>query len=283
MLDEHNSLVANQTWTLTELPPHRTLVDYKWTYRLKFLLDGTIAHYKARLVAKGFSQKPGVDFFKTYSPVVSFDSIGIILAIAVVDDLEMRQFDITIAFLNSNLDEEIYMRQSQDFIDNSRPDHVYWLHKSLYSLRQASRARNKTFTDFLHRNKLKATSKDPCVYASDDLPRIILLIFVDDGLICCSDNKQIDFILAQMNTVFIVKDDNPDIYIGLRIWCHCEEQRLFIDQQIYVEHQLIKYGYSDAKTVNIPADPNLVLTWHMDPNTERQETFPFQESVGSLN
>jgi transposase InsO family protein len=260
MIDEHTALVANQTWTLMELPSHRTAVACKWTYRLKFLPDGTIARYKARLVAKGFSQRLGIDFFETYSPVVSSDSIRVILSIVAVDDLEMRQFDITTAFLNSNLDEEIYMQQPRGFIDSANPNHVYQLHKSLYGLRQARRAWNQTFTDFLRRNKLTPTSKDPCVYVSEDLPRVILLIFVDDGLICCSDNSRIDHILAQMNTTFIVKDDSPDIYIGLRIRRNRAERRIFLDQQIYVERQVVKYGFSSAKTINIPADPNLPLT-----------------------
>jgi hypothetical protein len=200
MTEEYNSLLSNQTWILTDLPPNRTAIECKWVY-------------KARLVAKGFSQRPGVDFFETYSPVVSSDSIRTVLSIVAVDDLEMRQFDITTAFLNSTLDEEIYMQQPQGFVDHTKPNQVCRLLKSLYGLKQASRAWNNTFTDFLERNKLKPTSKDPCVYVSEDLPRVILLIFVDDGLICCSSNDRIDHILRQMNTVFIVKDDTPDVYI----------------------------------------------------------------------
>jgi hypothetical protein len=46
---------------------------------------------------------------------------------------------------------------------------------------------------------------------------------------------------------------------------------------------VIKYGFSDAKVVNIPADPNLLLCWNMDPDTDKQEVFPFQEAIGSLN
>jgi hypothetical protein len=109
MNEEFNSLIANHTWSLTTLPQHRTAIECKWTYKLKFHDDGSIARYKARLVAKGYSQRRGIDFFETYSLVVCMDSIRVIFSIVVADNLEMCQFDIAIAFLNRTLQEEIFI------------------------------------------------------------------------------------------------------------------------------------------------------------------------------
>jgi hypothetical protein len=211
------------------------------------------------------------------------DSIRVVLSIVVADNLELCQFDIATAFLNGTLQEEIFMQQPVGFEDPYRPHHVCQLHKSLYGLRQASCVWNSTFTDFLQHNKLKPTSKDPCVYVSNDQPRIILLIFVDDGLICCANPNRINYLLAQMNRVFQVKDDTPDVNIGLRIRRDRACHTLSLDQQLYNERQILKYGFSNAKTINILVDLNLILSWQMDPNSDKTEFFPFQESIGNLN
>jgi hypothetical protein len=235
MTEEYNSLLQNQTWSLTTLPQGRTAIECKWTYKLKYNADGTIARYKAQLMAKGYLQCLGIDFFETYSPVVCMDNIRIILSIVVVDNLELRQFDIATAFLNGTLQEEIYMRQPIGFQDPNHPEHVCRLHKSLYGLRQANRVWNSTFTDFLKANNLKPTTKDPYVFVSADQPQVILLIFVDDGLVCCSNPNRIAHVLKQMNGVFHVKDDNPDIYIRLRIRRDQQNRTLDIDQQLYID------------------------------------------------
>jgi hypothetical protein len=86
-----------------------------------------------------------------------------------------------------------------------------------------------------------------------------------------------------MNSVFQVKDDTPNVYIGLCICRQCATRTLFVDQQLYVNMQLAKYGFLDANPINIPADPNLILSWHMDPETDKINIFPFQEAIGSLN
>ena len=71
--------------------------------------DGSIDKYKARLIAKGFKQKKGLDFFDTYSPVTRITSIRLLIAIATLYDLEIHQIDVKTAFLNGELEEEIYM------------------------------------------------------------------------------------------------------------------------------------------------------------------------------
>ncbi|KAL0388806.1 UNVERIFIED_CONTAM: Retrovirus-related Pol polyprotein from transposon TNT 1-94 [Sesamum radiatum] len=99
-----------------DLPPGSTPLGCKWILKRKYKADGSIDKYKARLVAKGFKQKEGLDFFDTYSPVTRITSIRVLIAIAALYDLEIHQMDVKTAFLNGELDEEIYMEQPEGFV-----------------------------------------------------------------------------------------------------------------------------------------------------------------------
>ena len=99
--------------------------------------NGTIEKYKARLVIKGYRQREGLDYFDTYSPMMRMNSIRMILAIAALWNLEVHQMDVKTAFLNRDLDEEIYMEQPEGFFTLGLEGKVYKLVKSLYGLKQA--------------------------------------------------------------------------------------------------------------------------------------------------
>ncbi|KAK8696391.1 hypothetical protein V6N13_001527 [Hibiscus sabdariffa] len=99
--------------------------------------DGTIDKYKARLVIKGYRQKEDLDYFETYSPVSRITSIRMILVIAALQNLEAHQMDIKTAFLNGELDEEIYMEQPEGHVVSGEERKVCRLVKSLYGLKQA--------------------------------------------------------------------------------------------------------------------------------------------------
>ena len=97
------SLEKNKTWTLTTLPAGRHAIQNCWVFKLKLDGDGAVRRYKARLVAKGFSQRPGVTFEETFSPVVKHDSLRAVLAVVTQMDLHMLQLDVKTAFLNGDL------------------------------------------------------------------------------------------------------------------------------------------------------------------------------------
>jgi hypothetical protein len=107
---EFHSLMQNETWTLTHLPPRRKVVGCKWIFKIKLKFDGRIDIYKARLVAKGYSQVHGVDYHDTFSHVVKIIFIQMLMALA-ANDFDVHQMDVKTAFLNGYLQETIYMEQ----------------------------------------------------------------------------------------------------------------------------------------------------------------------------
>ena len=134
---EYDSLIENKTWVLVPRPKGRHVISNRWVYDIKH--DG---RYKARLVAKGFTQVWGEDYHETFSPVARFESIRYLLAHAALEDWDIESMDVKTAFLNGDLDEEIYMEQPEGWVVPGKEDHVCLLKKAIYGLKQASRQWN---------------------------------------------------------------------------------------------------------------------------------------------
>ena len=115
---EMDSLHMNDVWDLVKLPKDRKAVGSKWVFKLKVGPDGLVERHKARLVAQGFSQKQGLDYDETFSPVVRFESLRTVIALAVQNSMKMHQMDVTTAFLNGELQEEVYMKQPEGFVSD---------------------------------------------------------------------------------------------------------------------------------------------------------------------
>lgn len=108
---ELNQLERLGTFEIVDLPPDREPVKSKWVWRVKTDGTGKFLKAKSRLVAKGFTQQPGVDFSETYAPVVRMDLLRLLLALAAAYRLKIHVVDIVGAYLNSKLQETIYLTQ----------------------------------------------------------------------------------------------------------------------------------------------------------------------------
>ena len=118
MREEFSSLQKNNTWELVDLPPWRKLVQCKWVFKNKFVVDGSPLKYKEIFVAKGYSQVHVIDYNETFAPVAKMDSIRLALAIAALKQWEVHHMDVKCAFLNGDINEDIYMQQPQLFVTN---------------------------------------------------------------------------------------------------------------------------------------------------------------------
>ena len=190
-----------------DLPPGSKPLGYKWIFKKKIKAGGSIDKYKARLVIKGYKQKEGLDYFDTYSPVTRMSSIRMLIAIAAIHNLEIHQMDVKTAFLNGDLDEEIYMEQSEGFIVPGQEKKVCRLVKSLYGLKQAPMQWHEKFDSVMMTNGFKINECDKCVYVKNtEHGFVIICLYVDDILIMCSNNEVIKTTKEMFNNKFEMKD-----------------------------------------------------------------------------
>lgn len=147
MNQELKALKDNRTWSLVDLLAGKTPIGCKWVFKIKYKANGEVERYKARLVAKGYNQIAGLDYQKTFSPVVKVVTVRVVITLAAANRWNLYQMDVYNAFLQGDLTEEVYMCLPQGF--PSQVEKVCRLHKSLYGLKQASRQWNLKLTEAL--------------------------------------------------------------------------------------------------------------------------------------
>ena len=129
--DELDSMKSNEVWDLVHFSKGAKAIGYKWVYKTKKDSLGNIERYKVRVVAKGFTQKEGIGYIKTFSPISKKDYLGIILALVAHLDLELKQMDVKTEFLNGDLEKKVYMKQLQGFSSKEGEHLVCKLKKSI--------------------------------------------------------------------------------------------------------------------------------------------------------
>ncbi|UYV60695.1 hypothetical protein LAZ67_1001953 [Cordylochernes scorpioides] len=284
MDEEIDALNENKTWTLERLADGHKPIGCKWVYKIKTESDGTIQRFKARLVAKGYSQIKNVDYFDTFSPVVRYDSLRILLSHAASERMFLKQFDVKTAFLNGELEELVYLEQPEGYKrdDNS----CYRLHKSLYGLKQSSRNWNKKFTNFLNSHNFKTSDADPCIFiGTHNDSNVILALYVDDGIILSKDKEAIAIIMDELEHAFEITSGSVNFFVGLQIEQSEDRASIFIHQSSYIDKILSKFNMADCIPASVPMDPSVILTKKDCPTPEQKEKmpkFPFREAVGSL-
>ena len=128
MQDELTKLDSINTWDIVnELPPGRKPLHYKWVLKKKFDIYNKLI-YKARLTVKGCSQREGIDFTDTFSPVAKLTSVRLLLSLGAIEGLQFKQFDVQNAFPNATLKQNIYAAQSRKYLSQAQscPDALWF-------------------------------------------------------------------------------------------------------------------------------------------------------------
>lgn len=290
MKDEIDSQLKNNTWTLVALPKGERAVTCKWVFKKKESSDGTLARFKARLVARGFTQRKGIDYQETFSPVVRMESVRILLVLANQYDLEIVQIDVKTAFLHGELEETIFMTQPQGF-EKGGGKMVCQLKKAIYGLKQASRCWNACFTTFLKKFNLQPLASDNCIFVNKDCNLtkcshkqiLIICIYVDDGLVMSNDKRLLNSCLEHLKTKFDITIGFPDIFVGLQIDRNRSTGTIRMHQERYINKILERFGMENSKAVSIPMETQLKLTKDGASGVDGRRTdAPYREVIGSL-
>lgn len=253
--DEMDSIMGNNTYVLTDLPLGCKPLGSKWIFKKKMKVDGTVEKFKARLVIQGFRQKSGIDYLDTYAPVARISTIRLLFALASIHNLIIHQMDVKTAFLNGDLDEEVYMNQPQGFIMPGNENKVCKLIKSLYGLKQAPKQWHQMFDEVVLSSGYLLNQADKCVYSKIDESGkgVIIFLYVDDMLIFGTDQNQVNLTKAFLSSKFSMKDmGEADVILGIRI--KHESKKFSISQSHYIEKVLKKFNYFECTPVSTPMD-----------------------------
>ena len=192
MKSELKSIQENNTWYYTNLPKGHKAIGLKWIYKVNRDPEGNIVKHKARLVAKGYAQKFWIDYEEVFAPVARLETIRLMLALAASGKWEVHHMDVKSAFLNGELQEEVYVQQPPGFQSSKHPGKVLRLSKALYGLKQAPRAWNAKLDQELVKLGFCRSEEGHVVYKKGSGDSLLLLgVYVDDLVICGPDVKKI--------------------------------------------------------------------------------------------
>ena len=288
-VEEMTSLQLNDVYELVQRPLKKKIVGTKWHYTIKEKANGEIDRYKARFVVKGYSQIEGIDYVETFSPVIKSKSVKILLSLANVEGWEVHQMDVKTAFLNSELEEDIYVKQPDGFQNKKFPDYVWKLKKALYGLKQSPRQWWITMRDFLFSLGFVACNFDPCIFLLDrDGVLTYLGLYVDDLQICGGNASFVSTIKENLCERFQMKDLGLVSYLlGLEIKMNSRQKRLTICQEKYVKDLLVQFDLDHLRPLSIPMDPSCKLSKSSCPDPGSSEFKemthrPYRELVGAL-
>jgi hypothetical protein len=282
--DELKAHQKNGTWSVVAKPEDRNILDSKWVFKVQQTESGEIKRFKARLCARGFRQQHGLDYTETFSPVVRYDSLRVMLAIATHQNLEMIQFDVRTAFLHGILKEEIFMKIPEGLnVSGDKKRLVCKLNKSLYGLKQSSRCWNQTFSMFLKRYGFeKCNAENSLYYSNFNEENVFLALFVDDGLIMAKTKQTLEKIILVLKNEFEITVGDPSIFVGVQIERNRERKEMFIHQSAYTQRILSKFNMQDANPVSTPAEPGMILSSAGPDDDVNSASIRFREAVGSL-
>ncbi|PWA98143.1 gag-pol polyprotein [Artemisia annua] len=187
------------------LPVSKHAIGSRWVYKIKTQSDGSIERYKARLVAKVYAQEYGMDYEETFAPVAKMTTIRTLIAVASSLKWKIYQLDVKNAFLNGDLNEEVFMTPPPGV--SHKPGEVCKLKKALNGLKQAPRAWYEKFATVVTSLGFISSYRDSALFVKhSSVGRILLSLYVDDMIITGDDCVRIESLKLELAHRFAMKD-----------------------------------------------------------------------------
>ncbi|GJW82927.1 retrovirus-related pol polyprotein from transposon TNT 1-94 [Tanacetum coccineum] len=158
------------------------IITLKWIFKVKLDELGGVLKNKARLVARGYLQEEGINFEESFTPVARLEAKRIFIAFATCMNMIVYQMDVKTEFLNSMLQDEVYVSQPDGFVDQDNPNHMYKLKKDLYKLNQAPRAWYDLLSSFLLSQSFSKGVVDPTLFTRKEGKDILLGMETSDSV-----------------------------------------------------------------------------------------------------
>ena len=305
---EVKSLKDHTTWkyVFRKSANGRRVFTTRWIFvgKQKVDKDGKSTPFaKARCVVRGFQQVQGVDYGETFVAVVKYASVRALCAEVAKEDLELEQMDVKTAFLDGDIDEDIYIEVPEGIeitkediahlglsedVDIKSLDLVCKLEKSMYGTKQAPRCWNKKINSILAGELgFTRSDSDPCLYVKQtDEGVMMIALYVDDLLIAAKTKSQTSWIKKMLSDRFDMKDlGEAKVCLGLEITRDRQQRKLWLTQQSYMEKILGRFGMSDSKPVPTPMEELKSPTGRLEVVNKDDEDavgVPYREAIGSL-
>ena len=258
--EEHGNMNKMKVWNIVErasLPPGTNVLPVKEVYKIKLDENGAIDKFKARYTPKGFRQIDGKDFNseETRARTAMYKTERLALAICARFDNELYQFDVPAAFLNGDLKEKVYMELPKGFADKGKVAHLL---KSIYGLKQAGHNWDVLVHSFIV-DEMGWTPlvSDLCFYYKRSKTGRLMLIYryVDDMQGQCRREDNAEFMESsdKLRERFNIKAMATATWmLGMRITRDREARMITLDQQLYVETALKRFGLEQCTSVSTP-------------------------------
>ncbi|GJX89480.1 ribonuclease H-like domain-containing protein [Tanacetum coccineum] len=225
-----------------------------WLFLHKYHSDGTLSRYKARLMANGSTQLEGVDVDETFSPVIKPGTIRTVLSLASSRHWPVHQLDVKNAFLHGDLSETVYMQQPPGFQDSVHPDYVCLLQRSLYGLKQASKAWFQRFASYITRVGFHHSRCDSFLFIyRQGTDTAYFLLYVDDIVLTASSQDLLQQIICSLHQEFSMTDlGSLNYFLGISVTR--DSSGMFLSQKKYAVEILERAGMVQCNPCRTPVD-----------------------------
>ncbi len=230
-------------------------------------------------MAKGYAQTYGIDYEETYNLVAKITTVRAIIVMAATKGWSLHQMDVKNVFLHGDL-QEVYMEQPPGYVDQTRPNLVCRLKKTLYGLKQALRAWSDKIGQYLVTNGFQTSNANFSLYVKKtDHGIIVIVIYVDDLIITRDSDAYIFDLKKLLKQKFEMKDlGELRYFLGIEVVQ--SPKGIWLLQRQYALNKLSKYGMMGCKPISIPLEQNVKLSANEGDLVE--DTTMYRHIVGSL-